>query len=96
MNILNTFNFTINSGYNKLILPSPILINKGTLIYLTQNSSLSSGISIDQTGNSTYSDMIWGTTIQKLNNNIEYGKTTIFTTRYGTFGYKLWVLKDIN
>ena len=45
------------------------------------------------TSRTTY---IGSISIQKLNNNIEYGKTTIFTTRYGTFGYKLWVLKDIN
>jgi len=44
------------------------------------------------TSRTTY---IGSISIQKLDNNIEYGKTTIFTTRYGTFGYKLWVLKNV-
>ena len=62
MNILYTFNITINKGFNKIILPEPILVPRGSLILLTQyNNSVT--VAIDSNGNATYSDMALGSTI---------------------------------
>jgi hypothetical protein len=62
MNILYTFNITINQGFNKIILPEPILVPQGSLILLTQNDN-SVTVAIDSNGNATYSDMVLGSTI---------------------------------
>lgn len=56
LNVTNTWNFTVVSGYNKLYLTNPINVFRGSFIYLTQ---LTGKIAIDQTGNSTYSDLAW-------------------------------------
>ena len=66
MDVSYTFNYAINPGYNKILFSQPILVKKGSLIFLTQTPN-ASNVAIDQTGNATYSDMIWGTNLNMLN-----------------------------
>jgi hypothetical protein len=62
MNILYSFSFIISQGFNKLILPEPILVPKGSFILLTQyNNSVT--VAIDSNGNAKYSDMVLGSTV---------------------------------
>ena len=53
-NFSYTWNFTIIAGYNKLLLDSPVLVNKGSFIYLNQ---VTGKIAVDKTGNAAYSEM---------------------------------------
>lgn len=55
-----SYTFQINFGYNKFILPQPALVTKGYLIYLTQTTGV---IAVDQSSNSTYSDLVWNSII---------------------------------
>lgn len=66
MNVLYSFNLTITQGYNKIILPSPILIKRGSLILLTQQINTTM-VAIDTTGSAAYSDLVWGTNLKTLN-----------------------------
>ena len=59
MNIIYEWDYDISLGYNKLILPQPLVVYRGNYIYLTQTTGK---IAIDQTGNSTYSDLVWNST----------------------------------
>ena len=59
MNIIYEWDYDISLGYNKLILPQPLVVYRGNYIYLTQSTGK---IAIDQTGNSTYSDLVWNST----------------------------------
>lgn len=59
--------FTIAPGYNKLFLSQPLKVPKGSLIYLKQGSN-GTTIAVDQITNSSFSDLIWGTNLLKLNN----------------------------
>lgn len=65
-NVLFSWNFTITPGYNKILLPSPITVPKGSIILLLQDSSSATTVSVDTTGNSVYSDMIWSTKLNSL------------------------------
>jgi hypothetical protein len=62
MNILYSFSFIISQGFNKLILPEPILVPKGSFILLTQYDN-SVTVAIDSNGNAKYSDMVLGSTV---------------------------------
>ena len=65
MNILYNFSFSVNQGYNKLILPQPIIVPKGSLILLTQfNNSIN--VAIDSSGDALYSDMVVGNSLLSL------------------------------
>lgn len=61
MNIIYEFQFNLALGYNKIILPQPLLVKRGQFILLKQ---LTGRIAIDTTINSTYSDLVWNTTTQ--------------------------------
>lgn len=50
-----SFNYTISTGYNKLLLSQPLQIQRGYFILLEQ---INGKIAIDTSGNATYSDMI--------------------------------------
>lgn len=67
-NVSLLLNFTITSGYNKILFDKPYFVQKGSLIILTQQLN-SSGIAIDQTGNASYSDTTWATNLVNLNSN---------------------------
>lgn len=67
-NVSLLLNFTITSGYNKILFDKPYFIQKGSLIILTQQLN-SSGIAIDQSGNASYSDTTWDTNLVNLNSN---------------------------
>ena len=65
-NDLFSWNFTITPGYNKILLPSPITVPKGSIILLLQDSSSATTVSVDTTGNSVYPDLIWSTNLNSL------------------------------
>jgi len=68
MNILYSFNFSANPGYNKFILPQPIEVPQGSLVFLTQFTD-STSVAIDSSGSAMYSDVVWGTNLQNLSSN---------------------------
>jgi hypothetical protein len=71
MNVEYSFDFSVTAGFNQLILPEPVLVKKGSLIFLTQTLN-STNVAIDQSGTASYSDMIWGTNLQQLNATSNY------------------------
>jgi hypothetical protein len=81
MNEIYSWTFQISLGYNKIILPQPVEVNKGHFILLTQNSGR---IAIDTTGNSSYSDLVWNSTTQwtKL---AEFSNWRFFLTTINNF-----------
>jgi len=78
MNVQYSFDFNITAGFNQLILQKPLLVKKGSLIFLTQALN-STNIALDQSGSAQYSDMIWGTNLQQINatSNYRFYLTTI-------------------
>ena len=84
MSVSYRFTYNVNPGYNKILFSQPILVKKGSLIFLTQSPN-SSNIAIDKSGNASYSDMVWGTNLNMLNSssNWRFYLTTITNlTRY--------------
>ena len=81
MNEIYSWTFQISLGYNKIILPQPVEVNKGHFILLTQNSGQ---IAIDTTRNSSYSDLVWNSTTQwtKL---AEFSNWRFFLTTINNF-----------
>jgi hypothetical protein len=81
MNEIYSWTFQISLGYNKIILPQPVEVNKGHFILLTQNSGR---IAIDTTRNSSYSDLVWNSTTQwtKL---AEFSNWRFFLTTINNF-----------
>jgi hypothetical protein len=71
MNVEHSFDLSVTAGFNQLILPQPVLVKKGSLIFLTQTLN-STNVAIDQSGTASYSDMIWGTNLQQLNATSNY------------------------
>jgi len=64
-NIIYSWVFTITTGKNILNLPQPVLVSKGSLVKVFQNSSI---IAVDSSGNSNYSDMYFRSELlHKLN-----------------------------
>jgi len=61
MNIEYEFNYVLALGYNKLILPQPLLVKRGQFVMLTQ---ITGRIAIDTRNNSSFSDLVWNTTTQ--------------------------------
>lgn len=55
MTTINTWNFNIIAGYNKLTFTDPIMVTKGSFVYLTQTTGR---IGIDTNSNPAYSDMV--------------------------------------
>ena len=82
------FDYTLTSGLNTLYLPSPVIVDKGQLILLTQSTGR---IAIDTSGNSTYSDLVWQspiwTKLNSLNTNWRFylNVLTNFTSYTTTF-----------
>jgi hypothetical protein len=95
MKVSYSFNYTINSGYNKILFSQPILVKKGSLIFLTQSPN-SSNVAIDKSGNASYSDMIWGTNLNMLNSssNWRFYLTTI--TNYSAYQSSLNIQHSYN
>ena len=51
----------MNSGYNNLyIQSSPIIVNRGNFVMLTQTSAY---VALNTAGNATYSDMAWQSSV---------------------------------
>jgi hypothetical protein len=61
MLIIYNWDFPTVIGYNKIILPQSVQVNKGHFIVLKQSSSK---IAINTVGNATYSDLAWNFTTQ--------------------------------
>lgn len=55
-----SYNIQINIGFNKFILPQPVIVTKGYFLYITQNTGV---IAVDQSQNSSYSDLVWDSVI---------------------------------
>ena len=60
MNILYNWIFDVTIGYNNILLPEPIIVNRGNFILLTQTTGY---IALCTAGNSTYSDLAWKNTV---------------------------------
>ena len=77
-NTKNSWNFTLAIGYNKFYLPQSITVNKGSFLYLIQNTGR---VAIDNTVNATYSDLTWNNitfwTKLNYNSNWRFYLTTI-------------------
>lgn len=65
--VLYNWNFTILPGYNKIVLPAPISVPKGSVIMLTQYSTNSTSVAVDTSGTAEYSDLLWRKNLQNLN-----------------------------
>lgn len=57
LSVKQEYNFEIELGYNKILLPYPINVNRGNFVLIKQNKGK---IALDQTkNNSLYSDLVW-------------------------------------
>ena len=87
INVINSWTLQLISGYNKLYLPQSITVNKGSFLYLIQNTGR---VAVDQSG-SQYSDLIWNNitfwTKLNYNSNWRFYLTTInsFTSYQNSF-----------
>lgn len=102
MNQIQSWNFAIIRGYNKLIISQPLFVKKGYMIYLAQNID-SGKVAVDQSGKALYSDIAWKSYLEKLspynNSRFYLQQITNFTSyqssislyyRYSTTGlYKI-------
>lgn len=70
MNVVSSWNFLINFGYNKFIIDSPLFVKKGYMVYLSQNDT--GKIAIDQSGSALFCEIAWKNYIEKLSPNINY------------------------
>ena len=61
MQIIYNWNFQINIGNNTLLLPAPVTVNQGNYILLNQ---LTGRLAVDDSGNASYSDLVWNSTTQ--------------------------------
>jgi hypothetical protein len=67
--------YHINCGYNKIELSTPVKVKKGNMILLNNVKYLYGLISVDTTGDATYSDYYrvpYSNTLLKLNNAKNY------------------------
>jgi len=67
-----TFTYNISAGFNQILFPQPILVRKGSVILISQNSLNSTSVAVDTSGSASYSDMIWTNNLSKLNNTSNY------------------------
>ena len=67
-----TFTYNISAGFNQILFPQPILVKKGSVILISQNSLNSTSVAVDTSGSASYSDMIWTNNLSKLNNTSNY------------------------
>ena len=87
INVINSWTLQLISGYNKLYLPQSITVNKGSFLYLIQNTG---SVAVDQSG-SQYSDLVWNNvtfwTKLNYNSNWRFYLTTInsFTSYQNSF-----------
>lgn len=85
---LFSWNFTISPGYNKILLPLPVKIPRGCLILMTQNPN-ATNVALDTSKSANYSDMIWATNLNKIDNAKNYRfyfqTLTNFTSYVNTF-----------
>lgn len=77
----------MKAGFNTFILPQSYLVTKGQFVYVTQSIGV---IAVDQSGNATYSDLVWQTSIwSKLtefsNWRIFFNTLSNFTTYQSSF-----------
>lgn len=56
LNVIKSWNYELEIGYNKLYLSEPATVKKGYFLYLIQGTGR---VAIDKAGNSTYSDLQW-------------------------------------
>jgi len=76
--IVYTWNYNVSVGYNQILLPSPVLVNKGNFLNVIQ---ITGYVACNQTANSTYSDLFYNSTSmlwQKLSRTANW--RLIFTT----------------
>lgn len=57
---MNSWNYQISSGYNKILLPTTTAVYKGSFIILNQ---VTGRIALDQTANASVSDLVWRTSL---------------------------------
>ena len=82
--LIYSWNFTITTGYNKILLNASLDVSRKSLLYLNQNIGTGK-VALDTLGNATYSDMKMGTSLvfyyiyQTMTGNL----TKISTNKYG-------------
>lgn len=82
MFIYNSWDFTITTGYNKILLDYPKAVNRARMIYLLHETGV---VALDQQVTATYSDISWTSTIQRITplNNTRFSLQPI--TNYTTY-----------
>jgi len=63
---IKSWTFSVVTGFNNFFLDQPLLVKKGSMIYFQQNIDTAQ-IAIDTSGTALYSDIAWGSYLQKLN-----------------------------
>lgn len=54
LNVLYNFTFSLDTGYNQLVLPQNVQVYEGNFLFLTQ---LSGRVAVDTSGSAMYSDL---------------------------------------
>ncbi len=91
LNVLNSWDFQIAKGYNKLYLPQVLAVKKGTLIGLVQSTGL---VALDQSGTALFSDLKltsnqWSDLNQKSNWRFYLNTTNDFELNYYKTNFSL-------
>jgi hypothetical protein len=61
----------ITSGYNKLILSTPLIVQKGYMVYFAQNIDGGS-VAIDQSGYASFCDIGWKNYLERIDSQYNY------------------------
>jgi hypothetical protein len=87
--LIQTWNISVNIGYNKILFNTTYDIPKGSIVYLDQTIDTGK-IALSTLGNATYSDMKWGSDlISYYDTTIKGNLTNISGIKYVNYNFYL-------
>ena len=87
--MIQTWNISVNIGYNKILFNTTYDIPKGSIVYLDQTIGTGK-IALSTLGNATYSDMKWGSgLISYYDTTIKWNLTNISGIKYVNYNFYL-------
>ncbi len=87
--MIQTWNISVNIGYNKILFNTTYDIPKGSIVYLDQTIDTGK-IALSTLGNATYSDMKWGSDlISYYDTTIKGNLTNISGIKYVNYNFYL-------
>ena len=91
LNVLKSWDFQINTGYNKLYLPQATTVQQGSIIKLIQSTGL---VALDQSGSASFSDLTltsnqWANLYSQTNWRFYLNTTNDFELKYYKTSFNL-------